>query len=261
MIIPKKVASIEIKKFFRKKIFKNLFYQSTMKNKDPLDLKSKKLYKPDLEDLYFLHQLIIKNKRTTVLEFGSGWSSLVMAHALSKLKLKYSLKQQRRQNPFELFIIENEKKFLELTKKRISQNKTKFQIKNKINYLFSEARMTNYAGNICTEYKQLPHCNPDFIYLDGPDQYSVKGSKNNISTAHKDFMPMVCDILKIENFLQPGTIISCDGRKANARFLKNNFKRKWDYYELSYIDQTIFHLNEKPLGPINSKLIKFYKSK
>ena len=29
---------------------------------------------------------IINNKRTTVMEFGSGWSSLIMALALSELK-------------------------------------------------------------------------------------------------------------------------------------------------------------------------------
>ena len=33
-------------------------------------------------------------------------------------------------------------------------------------------------------------------------------------------MPMVSDILYIENFLTPGTIIVTDGRGANAEFFK-----------------------------------------
>ena len=37
---------------------------------------------------------------------------------------------------------------------------------------------------------------------------------------------MSCDILMIENFLMPGTIIVVDGRGANAEFLRKNFKRK-----------------------------------
>ena len=37
---------------------------------------------------------------------------------------------------------------------------------------------------------------------------------------------MICDILKIEYFLVPGTIIVVDGRTANAIYLKNNFKKK-----------------------------------
>ena len=42
-------------------------------------------------------------------------------------------------------------------------------------------------------------------------------------------MPMVCDILKFEYFYTPGTIIVCDGRSANAKFLKDHFERKWKY--------------------------------
>ena len=39
---------------------------------------------------------------------------------------------------------------------------------------------------------------------------------------------MVSDILFLNNFLVPGTIIMIDGRGANADF-KNNFTRKWIY--------------------------------
>ena len=38
---------------------------------------SKSPYKPELRDLYNLYNYIILNKRITVLEFGSGWSSMV----------------------------------------------------------------------------------------------------------------------------------------------------------------------------------------
>ena len=37
-------------------------------------------------------------------------------------------------------------------------------------------------------------------------------------------MPMTSDILKIEHFLKPGTIIIVDGRASNSRFLKSNFQ-------------------------------------
>ena len=42
----------------------------------------KKTYPPEIIDLCRLHQFVILNKRLTILEFGSGWSSLIMAHAL-----------------------------------------------------------------------------------------------------------------------------------------------------------------------------------
>ena len=69
-------------------------------------------------------------------------------------------------------------------------------------------------------------------------------------------MPMSCDILKFEHFLTPGTIIVLDGRTANARFLRDNFKRNWLYkYEE---DQHIFYLNDPILGKYNKLQLKFY---
>ena len=120
--------------------------------------------------------------------------------------------------------------------------------------------MTLFKNKICTQYKRLPLCNPDFIYLDGPDQFSVKKNINGISTRHKDMMPMICDILKFEYFYIPGTIIICDGRAANAKFLKDHFQRNWKYIHDQKNDQHIFELIDKPLGKHNKSLLKFYSN-
>ena len=72
---------------------------------------------------------------------------------------------------------------------------------------------------------------------------------------------MASDILKIEYFLIPGTIILVDGRGANVNFLKNNFQRNWKYVRLDKTDQHMFVLIDKPLGNINKNQIKFYNSK
>ena len=66
----------------------------------------KKPYKPELEDLYRLFQMVILNRRTTILEFGCGWSSLIFSMALSELKKKYNINNLRRNNPFELHCVE-----------------------------------------------------------------------------------------------------------------------------------------------------------
>ena len=120
--------------------------------------------------------------------------------------------------------------------------------------------MTTFNNRICTQYKKLPLCNPDFIYLDGPDQFKVKKDINGISTRHKDMMPMVCDILKFEYFYTPGTIIVCDGRAANAKFLLDNFKRRWKYFNDKKNDQHIFNLIDPVLGKYNKKQLEFYSS-
>ena len=51
--------------------------------------------------------------------------------------------------------------------------------------------MTTFKDQFATQYKKLPLCNPDFIYLDGPDQFNIKKRINNFTTVHKDMMPMV----------------------------------------------------------------------
>lgn len=70
--------------------------------------------------------------------------------------------------------------------------------------------MVEFNNHIATEFKRLPICNPDFIYLDGPDQFKVKKDINGISTKHDDLIPLSCDLLKIEYFLIPGRIILVD---------------------------------------------------
>ena len=208
------------------------------------DMQQDQPYLPDLRDLYNLHRIIIDTKRTTILEFGCGWSTVVMAHALEQNKCDIS--HLRRNNPFELHSVDNEKKWIQRTKKRV-----------KAHFHYSPAKMTMWNGMICTEYETLPLINPDFIYLDAPEQFNVKGNINGITTNHKDMMPMSCDILKLENFLTPGTIIVIDGRTANARFLERNLQRNWKYSFKD--DQHTFLLDEPPLGEHNAKQLKFYQ--
>ena len=42
-------------------------------------------------------------------------------------------------------------------------------------------------------------------------------------------------------------------------FLKNNFKRNWQYLYDTKNDQHIFSLDEPPLGQLNKLQLKFYK--
>ena len=121
--------------------------------------------------------------------------------------------------------------------------------------------MTTFNDRFCTEYDKLPLVNPDFIYLDGPDQFKIKNKLNNFTTNHTDMMPMVSDILKFENFLIPGTVIVVDGRTANSFFLKNNFQRNWIYNYDKSNDRNFFYLKDDSLGVHNDELLKFYKSK
>ena len=257
--IPKKIKKKELLKFFKDLNLDFLINQSFQTDLKVNEINPLSPYKPELTDLYRLYKFVVLNKRTTILEYGSGWSTLIFLIAMDHLKKKYAseIKTLRRNNPFEIFSIENEKKYLNITKKR---NSIFFKNKKmpKIRYVFSDVEMTTYNGKICTEYKNHPTCSPDFIYLDGPDKFNVKKKINNITFKHKDMMSMVSDILKLEYFYTPGTIILIDGRGANAKFLKDNLKRNWLYKNDHINDQHIFYLNDDALGKYNKLQLKFY---
>jgi hypothetical protein len=68
---------------------------------------------------------------------------------------------------------------------------------------------------------------------------------------------MSADILAIEHFLLPGTMILVDGRTANARFLASNFQRNWSYSHDVENDVHYFEMMEQPLGKYNKKQIEF----
>jgi hypothetical protein len=210
---------------------------------------------PEYPDLVRLHRAIRERKVTTILEFGCGFSTLVMSHALALNQQEhetYVTGQLRRNNPYELHSVDDMHVWVEHTRARLGDA----QASNVILHVSSVA-MTTFNDRIATAYDELPNICPDFIYLDGPSQHSVHGSVNGITTAHPDRLPMACDLLRIEHFLLPGTLILVDGRTANARFLKANFQRNWVYEHDHDADIHRFELVEAPLGPFNRRQLEF----
>ncbi len=257
--IPKNISKKDALRYFDKI---NLLSFLKIK-KESKKLIQSKPYFAELNDLYRLRKFIIENKRTTILEFGTGWSTLVILSAIIELEKKHfqEIKNLRKKDKFKVFVVDNEKKFLRISKNRIL--KYKKSIKNNqqnIKFLFSDVSFEKINNQYCNLYKKIPLCNPDFIYLDGPNLFNIKGKLNNFTNRHHDMMPMVANILNIEPYLTPGTIILSDGRTANMIFLKNNLKRNWVYIHDKKNDQNILYLDEKPLGKINSNFLNFYKS-
>ena len=220
--------------FDLKKNFKN------NKVSKKLTLKSINPFIPDIEDLVILHKLIIKHKITSVMEFGAGYSTIIMADAIFK-----NLKKNK---------INIDKKIgvhsCEANKNYFKKLKIPNELKNLIKINYSKVVMTNFNSRLCTVYKKIPRISPQLIYLDGPDLYSVKNTINNFSTNFDECVPMSADILLIEPFLLPGTIIVVDGRCLMLVF-ENNFQRKWKKTVYKKIDLTTFILNEKPIGKHN----------
>jgi hypothetical protein len=174
----------------------------------------------DFLDLKFLYKLIVNKKVSTVLEFGAGYSTLVMAEAL-KFNSKYNINTK-------IYILESEKKWIKILKKKLIKY-TNYKI------IYSKCNMHLVGMTPCHVYRNLPNITPDLIYLDGPDPSSIKSKIFNLNY-QKDNNPMSADVLLYEYKLKPGAMIVVDGRQNNVIFLKNNLKRKYKckYYRLCH---------------------------
>lgn len=209
---------------------------------------------PVWEDLVRLHRTIRTRRVTTVLEFGCGFSTTVMAHALAANKAEdeeFVRTNLRRNNPYELHFVDDMPEYVELTLERLPDD-----LRPLVTAHVSEVEMTTWQGRIATRYRQLPNVCPDFIYLDGPSQHSVHGDVSGIHTRHPDRLPMSCDLLMIEHFLLPGTYVIVDGRTANARFLRANLQRRWRYEHDPAGDVHTFEQVEPPLGELNRRQLE-----
>ncbi len=117
--------------------------------------------------------------------------------------------------------------------------------------MHSEVEIGIYQGQICHYYKNLPDIVPDFIYLDGPDPKEVKGEINGLSFQCNERTVMSADLLVMESTFLPGLFILVDGRTNNVRFLKNNFKRSYQFQWDKQGDFSTFELIEEKLGLYN----------
>ena len=91
---------------------------------------------------YICYTDIILFKRMTVLEFGIGWSTIVMANAIQYNKKKYfkNTKSLRMNNPGEICCIDNSKSWIKLMRLKLKR------YSKIVNLNYSEAYMDKFNG-------------------------------------------------------------------------------------------------------------------
>jgi len=206
---------------------------------------------PKWDDLARLYNLIRERKPFQVLEFGSGFSTIVMAFALKQNWEDYSgLTSNHAGMKFEqpfMVSVESSEKWMENTRFKI----IKAGLESFSKIAFSRVSIAEHQGQVCHFYKELPDIVPDFVYLDGPDPLTVEGSINGLSFQNPKRTVMAGDILKYESTLLPGFFMIVDGRTNNARFLKRMLKRSYKIQYHPAADVTTFELAESRLGRKN----------
>lgn len=207
-------------------------------------------FPPEVEDLTRIHQLIRSRKSFTVLEFGLGYSTIIIADALRKNKLEFEALSEkpdlRNRFLFQVFSVDADKNWISHTKSNFPQHLRSF-----VHFHHSEVSIGTFNDRMCHFYDNLPDIIPDFIYLDGPSPKDVKGSINGMSFQCDERTVMSGDLLLIEPILLPGTFILVDGRTNNARFLANNFQREFHFNWNPEGDFSTFELQEERLGKYN----------
>ena len=128
---------------------------------------------PDFNKLKLLYDAIRLDKSNVVLEFGSGFSTIVMAAALEKNASEGAYQYEVYPK---LYSVEGNEKWMENTVRKIPEHLKKYCV-----FSFSPPRATTVNGELCCRHDRLPSIMPSLIYLDGPSPYDVKGDVNGLN--------------------------------------------------------------------------------
>jgi hypothetical protein len=202
-------------------------------------------------DISYIHKLVRQRKPFTTLEFGVGFSTITIAHALMLNKAEFEelevKPKVRNTKMFKHYVVDTNEFWLNNTKSKFPTELIPF-----VEFNYSETYIT-MLGNfqICSLYKQIPDVVAEFIYLDAPDPKDVAGNINGLTFKCPERTVISGDLLLMESTFLPGTFILVDGRTNNVRFLKNNFQRNYDFFWDKEFDRSTFELKEEKLGPYN----------
>ena len=207
-------------------------------------------------NFYHLYTLIIKTKRTTILEIGTRWPTLAMASALSFVRneLKESIKKLRRNNDFEVQVIDDGEEYINASRQRFRTDEISVTCLH-----HRTALVGTYQDRVWTYHKAIPCTSPNLIYIEGPNQFKIDGDVAGWNINHKDLAPMAAGVLRIECLLTIGARIILNGRYSNTRLLKSNLRRRWKYSYSRRTDQHTFKPIETPIGNYNRRHQSFDK--
>lgn len=201
---------------------------------------------PNYCDLARLHFTLRSRKAFTVLEFGVGYSTYVMADAITKNRADYIKSEYSSANKdqtFHIHSVDSSEHWIENTKKNIPP-----PLNDVVSIHYSKVFPGAVEGRACHLYSELPDVVPDFIYIDGPDPTTVTGSTHGLSWAASVRPVMSADLLYLEPCLYPGSYVMIDGRTLNARFLASQLRRTWAFCCYTRSDITTGELQEFPVG-------------
>jgi hypothetical protein len=174
-------------------------------------------FPPDFSDLWFLYKQVRKRRPRTILEFGTGCSTVILAKALFDNE-----KDSQKHGGF-LYSVDADPNWTESTSQAIPVFLKRF-----CEIWYSPVVEVEYNGTPAFRHSRLPDIAPNFAYLDGPPL-----------TAERQ---VAVDILEIEDRLPSDFFLVIDDRKENTRYLLKNLKRRYRFRERRIFGAPIFIL-------------------
>lgn len=198
----------------------------------------------DVDDLYFLYCMVRQTAAVSVLEYGSGWSTLVLGRALLENRDSFGRDfHVAHPNPFELLSVDASEFWQTVATERLPREQLELTT-----MFHAQAQLVDYQGQVASVFEGVPAFTPDLMYLDAPDPEQVVGSVFGRGAQSLNEIPNSADVLLREHSLWPESLVVTDGRTANARFLQRNLRRNWQWLHDPYGDRTVFRLEEPSLG-------------
>jgi predicted O-methyltransferase YrrM len=155
--------------------------------------------RPDYSDLLFLYRLVRERRPTTLLEFGSGCSTAVLATAL------------RDNHHGHLWSVEGDEQWARATEEALPEVLQPFVTVVHSLVLEDDRDVLGWS------YERIPPIDPDFVYLDGPP--------------HTPERKVAFDVLDIESRFRPGFVLVVDGRGRNAYYLRDHLTGTYRFVE------------------------------
>jgi len=172
---------------------------------------------PDFADLWFLYRTVRLRKPRSILEFGSGCSTVILAQALSD-----NTNDHRPVSGF-LHSVDSDPHWADMTRKAVPRHlETVYDIS------LSALVEVNYEGTPGFRHAEVPQISPDLLYLDGPPL-----------TPHRQ---VAIDPLELEDRFPPGFCMIVDGRGRNTQFLVRHLKRRYRVRHRRLFRNSVFEL-------------------
>lgn len=180
---------------------------------------------PDYGDLRFLYQQVREQRPTVILEFGIGYSSMVIAFALHQnYQEELRLKGQHARRG-KLYSVDNSEEWIANTRRKIPSYLDPY-----LDIRYSAVDLVLLEGKPCHMYRDLPNILPQLVYIDAPDPGTVSGTLRGLTYQTEEGVPraaMAADLLLYERSLALGTRVIVDGRQENTEFLRRHLERRW----------------------------------